>query len=108
MINEKVLNRLFESFEKTIQESGSRCMRISDRAEFLRKVYENELVYDGFVIIESDKQRGVFYVDTAELLGAQGMYRAQRPLKKSDFDIPSSVPPLNTAVADAMDILPKE
>ena len=104
MISEKILSRLFESFEKAIQESGVKCMRITDRSEFLRKIYENELVYDGFVIVNSEKQTGIFYVDTAELLGVQGQYRAPRPLKKSDFDIPSSVPPLNTSVADAIDI----
>ena len=106
MINEKVLQRLFETFEEAIQESGNRCISITDRAEFLRKVYENELVYDGFVIVNSEKQKGVFYVDTVDLLGAQGMYRVSRPLKKSDFDIPANIPPLNTSVADAIDILP--
>lgn len=104
MIAEKVISSLFDSFEKTIQENGLKCLRITDRNEFLRKIYENELVYDGFVLLKSEKQTGIFYVDTAELLGAGGMYRAPRPLKKSDFDIPSSVPPLNTNVADAIDL----
>ena len=105
MISEKVLQRLFGTFEKAIQESGNRCMSITDRAEFLRKVYDNELVYDGFVIVDSGKQKGIFYVDTADLLGSQGMYRVPRPLKKSDFDIPANIPPLNTSVADAIDIV---
>lgn len=104
MISEKVLARLFDSFEKTIQESEVKCMRVNDREEFLRKVYDNELVYDGFVIVTSEKQTGIFYVDTALLLGGRGQYRAPRPLKKSDFNIPSNVPPLNTGVADAIDI----
>ncbi len=103
MLNEKLMNHLLDRFEEVITESGVKCMRVSDRAEFLRKVYESELTYDGFVIVKSDKQSGIFYVDTQELIGS-GIYRAPRPLKKSDFDIPSSVPPLNSSLADAIDM----
>lgn len=104
MINEKVMNHLLDSFEEVIKNAGVKCMRVKDRAEFLRRVYENETVYDGFVIVQSSKQSGIFYIDTEELLGGRGRYKAPRPLKKSDFDIPSNVPPLNTNVADAIDM----
>ena len=104
MISEKVMNRLLDSFEEVIKNEGVNCMRVEDRDEFLRRIYENEMKYDGFVIVKSSKQLGIFYVDTEELLGSAGRYRAPRPLKKSDFDIPSSVPPLNTKVADAISL----
>lgn len=104
MISEKVMNRLLDSFEEVIKNEGVNCMRVADRSEFLRRIYENELKYDGFVILRSEKQSGIFYVDTEELLGAGGMYRAPRPLKRSDFDIPANIPPLNTKVADAIDM----
>jgi hypothetical protein len=104
MINEKLMNTLLDEFEKVITKNGVNCLRVADRAEFLRKVYENEMVYDGFVIIKSSKQSGIFYVDTEELIGRGGMYRAPRPLKKSDFDIPSPVPPLNTSLTDAIEL----
>lgn len=104
MINEKVMNHLLDSFEEVIEKAGVKCMRVTDRDEFLRKVYENELRYDGFVIVSSPKQSGIFYIDTVELLGSAGRYRAPRPLKRSDFDIPANIPPLNTKVADAIEM----
>lgn len=104
MISEKVMDRLLDNFEKVIEEAGVKCMRINDRSEFLRRIYENEMKYDGFVILKSSKQSGIFYVDTEDLLGSGGMNRVPRPLKKSDFDIPANVPPLNTKVADAIDM----
>lgn len=104
MINDKVMNQLLDSFEGVIKNAGVNCIRVTDREEFLRSIYENEMRYDGFVIIKSPKQSGIFYVDTEELLGTGGMYRAQRPLKRSDFDIPANIPPLNTKVADAIDL----
>lgn len=108
MINEKVMNHLLDSFEEVIKKAGVDCMRVADRAEFLRAVYENEMKFDGFVILKSSKQSGIFYVDTEELLGSAGRYKTPRPLKKSDFDIPSNVPPLNTKVADAIDMTLKK
>ncbi len=104
MISEKVMNQLLDSFEKVIKETGVKCMRVSDKTEFLRRIYEGEMVYDGFVIVQSEKQSGIFYIDTEELLGGRGRYKAPRPFKKSDFDIPANVPPLNTKVADAIDM----
>ena len=58
MINEKVMNHLLDSFEEVIKNAGVKCMRVKDRAEFLRRVYESETVYDGFVIVQSSKQSG--------------------------------------------------
>ena len=104
MINEKLMSQLLEGFEGVINNAGVKCMRVNDRDEFLRRIYENEMKFDGFVIVQSQKQSGIFYVDTEELMGSTGRYRAPRPLKKSDFDIPSPVPPLNTNVADAIDM----
>lgn len=104
MINEKVMNGILTGFEDVIKKAGVNCMRVADRAEFLRSIYENEMKYDGFVILKSKKQSGIFYVDTDELLGNGGMFRAQRPLKRGDFDIPANIPPLNTGVADATDL----
>ncbi len=104
MINEKLMNRLLEGFESVVKDAGVKCLRVTDRDEFLRRIYENEMNFDGFVIVQSQKQSGIFYVDTEELLGTTGRYRASRPLKKSDFDIPSPVPPLDTKVADAIDM----
>lgn len=104
MINEKVMNGLLDSFEDVIKKAGVNCIRVADRTEFLRSIYENEMKYDGFVIIKSEKQSGIFYVDTEELLGSGGVFRAQRPLKRSDFDIPANIPPLNSGVSDAIDM----
>lgn len=102
-MKEKIMKDVLAGFEQVIKENGLNCMKVKDRADFLRQVYERELVYEGFVIVQSEKQSGIFYVDTQELMPS-GRYRAPRPLKRSDFDIPSSVPRMNTSVADAIDL----
>lgn len=102
-MTDKVMNNVLAGFEQVIKENGLNCIKVENRADFLRQVYERELIYDGFVIVQSDKQSGIFYVNTQELMPT-GRYRASRPLKKSDFDIPSSVPRFNTSVADSIDL----
>ncbi len=65
MINEKVMKRLLDSFEKIIQDAGVNCMCVGSRDEFLKRIFENEMCFDGFVIIRSQQQSGILYIDTS-------------------------------------------
>lgn len=66
MIDEKVMNHLLDEFEEVIKKNGVNCMRVTDREEFIRNVHEKEMTYEGFVIVKSSEQSGIFYVNTAE------------------------------------------
>ena len=44
MINEKLMNRLLEGFESVVKDAGVKCLRVTDRDEFLRRIYENEFL----------------------------------------------------------------
>ena len=67
MINENVMNHLLDEFEEVIKRNGVNCMRVIDKEDFLRVIFERKIVYDGFVIVKSSRQSGIFYVDMARL-----------------------------------------
>lgn len=105
MINETVMNHLFDSFEEMIKRVGIDCMCMADRRDFLQAVYENGMRYDGFVIIKSSKQFGIFYVDTELFSGNSERFFLSYPMDKSKLDVPSNnIFRLNSKAADIIDM----
>lgn len=68
MIDEQIMNRLLDSFEAAIAAECVNCMCVNSREEFQRKLFERQMLYDGFVIVRSKNECGIFYVDTSKEL----------------------------------------
>lgn len=68
MVNEQIMNRLLDSFEAAIIAEGVNCMCVKSRDEFQRKLFERQMLYDGFVIVHSNEEIHIFYVDTSKEL----------------------------------------
>ena len=68
MINEKVMSRLLDRFEEAIVSEGIDCMRVANRDEFQKSLFERAMEFDGFVVVRSKEESGIFYVDTSQHL----------------------------------------
>lgn len=67
MINEKQMDEILDGFEDVVKKAGVECIRVTCKNDFLRKIFEHGMQYDGFVIVDSEIRTGIFYIDTREL-----------------------------------------
>lgn len=65
MAERNVFDKLMCSFENALLDNGVDYIRISCFDDFLRKIFEREMKFKGFVMYESGPGSIIFHLDTS-------------------------------------------
>ncbi len=64
MAERNVFNKLVPDLEEVFHKNGVNCIRVSGADDFLRKMFEHEMLYKGFVVLSDGSAPAIFYLDT--------------------------------------------